>query len=245
MRITGLLSFALIATTCFVRGENIAAESECLPLNILLGKDKSFNCCEEVGIICEDGHVISIYASEENIKVNSIPPEIGNLTNLKKFFLSFTKMSGSIPPELGKLTQLTKLDLSNNQLTGSIPNELGKLTNLEFLDLSNNQLTGSIPPEIGNLTNLEFLGLKDNQLTGSIPTEFKKLTNLQILNMDEKVCGSIPSEVKDLISKNELKACVEPKKMSVLTIILIVLLICLAFISGFLLFSKFKGKSEK
>ena len=76
---------------------------------------------------------------------------------------------GSIPPEIGNLTNLEKLDLRINQLTGSIPPEIGNLTNLTLLDLSENQLTGSIPPEIGNLTNLEYLLLHSNQLTGKIP----------------------------------------------------------------------------
>ena len=58
MRITDLISFALIATTsCFVRGENVVAEEECLPVNTLVGKDKSFNCCDIEGVTCENGHV--------------------------------------------------------------------------------------------------------------------------------------------------------------------------------------------
>ena len=49
------------------------------------------------------------------------------------------QLSGSIPPELGNLTNLERLSLGINQLSGSIPPELGKLANLWQLDLSNNQ----------------------------------------------------------------------------------------------------------
>ena len=42
-------------------------------------------------------------------------------------------ITGSIPPEIGNLTNLEILILSINQLTGSIPPEIGNLTNLKIL----------------------------------------------------------------------------------------------------------------
>ena len=44
--------------------------------------------------------------------------------------LSNSGLTGSIPPEIGNLTNLTVLSLRYNQLTGSIPPEIGNLTNL-------------------------------------------------------------------------------------------------------------------
>ena len=44
--------------------------------------------------------------------------------------LGSNQLTRSIPPELGNLTNLTVLDLRRNQLTGSIPVELGNLTSL-------------------------------------------------------------------------------------------------------------------
>ena len=46
------------------------------------------------------------------------------------------QLSGSIPPELGNLTNLKDLNLSGNQLSGSIPPELGNLANLTWLTKS-------------------------------------------------------------------------------------------------------------
>jgi len=129
----------------------------------------------------------------------SIPPEIGNLTNLIGLELESCQLTGSIPPEIGNLTNLTGLDFDGNQLTGSIPSEIGNLTNLEVLSLSSNQLTGSIPPEIGNLTNLTNLNLRYNELTGSIPSEIGNLTNLEYLVLrSNQLTGSIPESICDL-----------------------------------------------
>jgi len=136
----------------------------------------------------------------ENQLTGSIPPEIGNLTNLRESYLDQNQLTGSIPPEIGNLTILTKLSLHQNQLTGSIPPEIGNLSNLTHLWIYENQLTGSIPPEIGNLTNLTLLYLHHNQLTGSIPPEIGNLTNLTelYLHQNYQLTGSIPPEIGNL-----------------------------------------------
>ena len=64
-------------------------------------------------------------------------------------------LNGIIPPELGNLTGLRKLHLDGNQLTGSIPDTLGNLSRLEHLWLHGNELTGEIPATLGSLTRLE------------------------------------------------------------------------------------------
>ena len=78
-------------------------------------------------------------------------------------------LSGKLPPELGNLTNLRRLGLANNQFSGEIPRELGNLPNLIVLDLGGNQLSGEIPRELGNLPNLISLSLVENQLSGEIP----------------------------------------------------------------------------
>ena len=98
-----------------------------------------------------------------------IPPELSDLTHLRRLGLHGNGLGGAIPPELGQLTPLARLDLSGNSLTGGIPRELGALSHLVALDLSNNQLTGPIPPELGQLANLEMIFLGGNDLSGCIP----------------------------------------------------------------------------
>lgn len=89
----------------------------------------------------------------------------GRVTGL---YLRKNQLSGTIPPELGDLSEMTWLDLGDNQLTGEIPPELGDLSNLRALYLRNNGLTGCIPAELLGVesNDLDELGLP----TCGIPT---------------------------------------------------------------------------
>ena len=144
------------------------------------------------------GRVTQVQLIQNNL-VGTIPPDVGDLTNLTRLLLDGNILTGSIPTEIGNLTNLTDLDLENNQLSGPIPTEIGNLNNLQFLRLKFNQLTGTIPSEIGNLTNLKLLVLRGNQLTGSIPTEIGNLANLTNLDLAiNQLTGSIPTGIGNL-----------------------------------------------
>ncbi|WP_419552385.1 cell wall-binding repeat-containing protein [Candidatus Poriferisodalis sp.] len=168
-------------------------------------------------------HVAEVSLSSNDLS-GSIPPELGNLTNLDKLWLSDNELTGSIPPELGNLTNLDTLLLYDNELSGSIPVELGNLTNLTELLLPGNRLSGSIPPELGNLTHLESLWLGSNRLSGSIPPELGNLTKLAELDLsDNELSGSIPDELGNLtslaeldLSGNDLSGCIPFRLTNVL-----------------------------
>ena len=129
--------------------------------------------------------------------LTGIPPELGNLASLESLDLWYTGLTG-IPPELGNLANLKSLNLYGNQLTG-IPGELGNLASLESLYLTHNQLTG-IPPELGNLASLESLNLEYNELTG-IPGELGNLASLESLYLTRnQLTGEIPPELGSLAS---------------------------------------------
>jgi len=131
----------------------------------------------------------------------SIPPAIGNLTNLVSLSFYNNQLTGEIPPEIGELTNLISLILKENQLIGEIPSEISYLTNLTNLDLGGNQLNGAIPLEIGYLTNLNILDLAGNQLTGALPPEIGNLANLTELELGgNQVMGAIPPEIGNLES---------------------------------------------
>ena len=129
-----------------------------------------------------------------NNQLSSLPPEIGQLTQLTKLYLPGNQLT-SLPPEIGQLTQLRWLDLTNNQLT-SLPTEIDQLNQLRWFDLTNNQLT-TLPPEIGQLTQLTKLYLPGNQLT-SLPTEIGQLTQLTGLYLTNNQLTSLPENISSL-----------------------------------------------
>ncbi|XOF32829.1 MAG: COR domain-containing protein [Candidatus Electrothrix sp. YB6] len=133
-------------------------------------------------------------------ELTTVPPEIGQLTNLRVLDLIGNQLT-SLPPEIGQLTKLTELDLSFNQLT-ALPQEIYQLTNLTRLDLSLNQLS-SLPQEIGQLTKLTRLNLRFNQLS-SLPSEICQLTNLMGLSLDSNRLTALPPELFQLTNLTTL-----------------------------------------
>ncbi|XP_047949616.1 receptor-like protein EIX2 [Salvia hispanica] len=136
----------------------------------------------------------------------SIPPQLGNLTNLRTLDLSWNDFGGIPFPEfIGSMKQLQHLSLSGCNFSGSIPPQLGNLTNLRSLDLSGNYF-GSIPPQLGNLTNLRTLDLRVNDFGGiPIPEFIGSMKQLQHLSL--RGCnffGSIPPQLGNLTNLRTL-----------------------------------------
>ena len=148
----------------------------------------------------------------------AIPPELGELSNLRSLQLHENDLSGAIPPELGELSNLRSLQLHENDLSGEIPPELGSLSNLEHLFLLENDLSGAIPPELGGLSHLGILHLEGNELSGAIPPELGDLSNLWRLELGgNELAGPIPSELGDLanlwylsLAANDLSGPIPP-----------------------------------
>ena len=138
-------------------------------------------------------------ALEGNELKGPIPPELGNLSHLTQLHLGDNSLIGPIPPELGNLTQLTDLELLDNELTGAIPPELANLSSLTLLNLSQNELAGPIPPDLANLSSLETLALYSNHLTGEIPAELAGLANLETLSLSSNdLAGPVPPWLGEL-----------------------------------------------
>ena len=152
----------------------------------------------------DQGRVVALKLPENNLS-GRIPPQLGNLGQLRELSLARNLLSGPIPPQLGNLSNLSQLDLNGNQLTGSIPPRLGSLSNLSTMHLYWNGLTGPIPSELGNLSMLRVLGLGLNGLTGPIPPELGNLSNLSALYLDwNGLTGRIPSELGNLSRLSQL-----------------------------------------
>lgn len=132
--------------------------------------------------------------------LTAVPPEIGQLTWLKKLRLGRNQLT-TVPPEIGQLTWLELLGLEENQLT-TLPPEIGQLTRLKQLVLRGNQLT-AVPPKIWQLTGLETIDLSGNQLT-TVPPEIGQLTRLKELKLHENRLTTIPPEIGRLIGLRDL-----------------------------------------
>ncbi|KAK6947168.1 Brassinosteroid receptor BRI1, island domain [Dillenia turbinata] len=133
----------------------------------------------------------------DNYLVGTVPPELGNCTNLMGIDLSFNSLSGPIPLEIWTLPSLSNLVMWANNLTGEIPEGICvDGGNLETLILNNNFLTGSLPLSIGSCTNMIWLSLADNRLSGEIPANIGNLVNLAILQLgNNSLSGPIPPEI--------------------------------------------------
>ena len=144
------------------------------------------------------GHV-TVLDLRENRLNGQLPPELGDLVNLRELRLQGNLLRGEIPPELGRLSNLVVFDLARNGLSGTIPPEVGNLTNLTRLSIWGNELSGEIPSSLGNLTWLTVLSLGGNELTGEMPASLGELIRLRTLNVgDNRLTGEIPDSLAKL-----------------------------------------------
>jgi len=125
----------------------------------------------------------------------TIPPELGDLTELRELTLYTNGLEGSIPLELCRLSRLELVALGGNSLRGEIPACLGSLP-LAFVDLSINGLEGELPSTFANLTGLRNLKASGNDLTGLIPDWLENLPSLKLLELGaNRLHGTIPAAV--------------------------------------------------
>jgi len=144
--------------------------------------------------ICE---LLTFWGDRGNLL--DLPPEIGQLKNLKLISLCGNKLS-EIPSEIGQLNNLNSLWLSHNNLS-SLPIEVGLLTKLDSLYVDDNNLA-SLPIEVGLLTKLDSLGVSDNNLT--IFPEISGLICLEFLDLGNNGITEIPSRIGELSAIKDL-----------------------------------------
>ncbi|KAG9441218.1 hypothetical protein H6P81_017072 [Aristolochia fimbriata] len=176
------------------------------------------NSCTNITLLAELNSWLANFSSLTHLYLSftgfdgSMPPSIGNLTNLEVLDLSENSINGTVPRCLisnlchlrilrleGNSIRgmeplprclsdsLEELNLHGNQLGGDLQVLLGEISNsktLKILDLSFNSLSGYIPPSIGNLTNLEVLDMSGNSINGTIPRSLiSNLCHLRILGL--------------------------------------------------------------
>lgn len=144
------------------------------------GEEAGNNAWE--GIFCTNNRVTGIALGGKNL-TGTLPPEIGDLSELNFLNLAFNSLTGFIPPEIGNLSKLKwSLRLDNNQFTGNIPPEIGNLSQLTSLDLWNNQLDGTLPEELGNLPLNTFKVQNNTNLLGCYPSNYTAFCNINAVD---------------------------------------------------------------
>ena len=161
----------------------------------------------------DDGRVIGLHLPFNNLS-GHLPPEIGDLTELRRLHLGYNSLSGPIPPEFGNLTALTQAYLYSNALTG-IPAELGRLSQLTELWLFDNDLKGPLPPEVGDMAGLTRLILtKNTKLSGPLPGTLTELGEvIELLMGKTGLCAPVNDEFNqwlDRIPKRRVVSCGQP-----------------------------------
>ena len=145
------------------------------------------------GVSIRNDHVHTLNLTANNLN-GTIPPEIGNLTELGFLVLNGNRIIGSIPQEIGHLTKLENLWLSENNLIGPIPSEIGNLTELKFLDLDDNELSGEVPESFENLTKLRYLYIAKNKLTNNLPRGLLQIKNLDTFYFNDNFSLCAPTD---------------------------------------------------
>ena len=144
------------------------------------------------GVNVLNGRVIGLQLYNDSLN-GTIPPEIGNLTELVQLHLGYNQLHGTIPACLYSLNKLEMLHLGENQLYDTLSSLIGNLVNLKYLYLGINNFYGVIPNELCNLTNLLQFDINNNNFTGSITTSFYNLTELTLCRFDGNHFSSIIS----------------------------------------------------
>jgi len=148
----------------------------------------------------------------------SLPPQIGDLTNLRDLRLSGNGFSENIPPSLGNCMHLKNLYLDDNELTGGLY-VLGSLPFLEGVFLEDNHFEGEIDTFVEYFDDIMILDASNNQLRGTLPIEFFQKDRLKVLDLSgnnmEGVLPNFPANgaleylaLQDNAFRNDLPASV-------------------------------------
>merc|ERR1712238_219100 len=124
---------------------------------------------------------------------NTIPTQIGSLSELEFLYLDNNSLTGKIPSELYLLTKLYDLNLGSNKLSGSIHTDIGTLTKLINFDVSNNNLSSNIPSQMGKLTSLTEAYFYENSNPNA---KHEKMITDKVCPSSKKGSGKSPKSLR-------------------------------------------------
>jgi hypothetical protein len=140
----------------------------------------------------EIGQLVNLKTlSLEHNQIVTFPKELGLLRSLKSLYAYGMKLE-ELPEEFGDLEALESLTLWDNKLT-RVPASFGRLSRLATLDLHGNPIT-SLPDELGQLGALKELELQGCELT-SLPADLSGMTSLMKLDLGKNKLEDFPAGV--------------------------------------------------
>ncbi|CUG87398.1 GP46-like surface antigen, putative [Bodo saltans] len=169
--------------------------------------DDSSDFCRWYGVTCSEGGRVTQLILAANGLRGTIPPELGNATELEFVDFSMNSLSGTLPTELSFCQQLNTLYLHSNVLTGTIPSTYAswKGSNLEF-DVSNNKLIGTISEQFSSWDGFRFL-VTNNSLSGTLPGSLSNWTKLiRFLVNGNQFTGTLPESYSAWTSLRQFAA---------------------------------------
>ncbi len=136
--------------------------------------------------------VLSLIDSHGVYDIDTIPPDIGALTELTFLNIPGNAVS-DLPANIAELTKLRIINATSNNLT-SLPAGVWQLDSLRRLDLDSNQID-VLPEEVGQLEKLGTLRIAYNQLT-TLPSSMTTLDSLTFFDFEGNMVCSLPPEVE-------------------------------------------------
>ena len=124
-------------------------------------------------------------------KLTEFPAFIVKCKNLERINLFDNLMEGNIPPEINNLTQLNRFYLTQNKLAGEVP-PLKALKNLLYFDLSlNDGLEGDLKDILYDTLSLLTLTFSNTNISGEIlPTYYnEESTSLRLFADSSNISG--------------------------------------------------------
>lgn len=157
---------------------NVCAESvgQNWTLEALQSEIYQFETLEEALAAPRD----SVFSLKLSGRLKKVPPEVfTEFPNLQLLDLSRNRIR-ELPPEIGNLKQLKKLILERNRIE-YLPAEIGELEDLRELVINRNELI-TLPTEIGNLKKLRYIDMWSNNIT-ELPRTMEEMHALQEVDL--------------------------------------------------------------
>ena len=129
---------------------------------------------------------------DRNVLTGCLPTDIGQLKHIRSIDVSNNSLRGKLPESFGNSATLQDLRCTNNEMTGNLPADMSGFRQLSTLFIANNEIVGTIPAHLASLPTLIYFHVYENNLVGVIP-EFKSTVLQQVYLDSNGFTGHIPA----------------------------------------------------